>query len=218
MAAYCLKIYIRATEPPSKMGGEFAETSERRGNAVSQISPDRQGKIREMVSGECRGSRRILGQTRQAHRLVHSLYQGQEHDLCRRRHHQVVRGRGNQRLLYPRTVRQANALEGVLGSQSLTAVVELVVDEGELFARIEARAREAGSAGAGVRADDNSVTLRKRLVAFIKETQPLSAFYEDRSLLFQIDGKASVEEVAATIDDHLADIRMSRSFAMHKGE
>jgi adenylate kinase len=87
-----------------------------------------------------------------------------------------------------------------------------------LFARIEARATEAGSAGAGARADDNSVTLRKRLLAFIKETQPLSAFYEGWGLLFQIDGKASVEEIAATIDDHLADIRVSRSFATHKGE
>jgi adenylate kinase len=102
---------------------------------------------------------------------------------------------------YPRTIRQANALEGALGSQSLTAVVELMIDEGELFARVEARARVAGSAGA--RADDNSVTLRKRLVAFIKETQPLSAFYEGRGLLFKIDGSAPVEEIAATIDDHL---------------
>ncbi|NKJ08432.1 adenylate kinase [Rhizobium sp. SG741] len=117
---------------------------------------------------------------------------------------------------YPRTIRQANALEGVLGSQSLTAVVELMIDEEELFARIEARAREAGSAG--VRADDNSGTLRKRLAAFIKETQPLSAFYKHRGLLFKIDGSASVEEIATTIDDHLTDIRASQPSAARKGE
>jgi adenylate kinase len=119
---------------------------------------------------------------------------------------------------YPRTIRQANALELALGSQSLTAVVELMIGEGELFARIEVRAREAGTAGAGVRADDNSVTLRKRLVVFINETQPLSAFYEGRGLLFKIDGSASVEEIAATIDDHLKDIRVRQPYATRKSE
>jgi len=119
---------------------------------------------------------------------------------------------------YPRTIRQANALELALGSQSLTAVVELMIGEGELFARIEARAREARTAGAGVRADDNSETLRKRLVAFINETQPLSAFYEGRGLLFKIDGSASVEQIAATIDDHLKDIRVPQTYATRKSE
>ncbi|KAA0686482.1 adenylate kinase [Neorhizobium sp. P12A] len=104
---------------------------------------------------------------------------------------------------YPRTVAQANTLEQRLGSDGLTAVIELSVDEAELFDRIQARATEAGSAGAQARKDDNTAILRERLQTFAIETKPLSEFYASRGLLIQIDGRASADEVAAHIADHL---------------
>ena len=115
---------------------------------------------------------------------------------------------------YPRTIRQAIALKEALRSQSLTGVVELMVDEEELFARIEARAKEAGTAGEDARADDTSAILRKRLVAFGRETRALSAFYESCGLLIKVDGQASAEEIAATIADHLVEALVRQRSAM----
>ncbi|MCZ7977368.1 adenylate kinase [Agrobacterium tumefaciens] len=97
---------------------------------------------------------------------------------------------------FPRTISQAAALDQSLGEHSLTAVIELVVPEEELYDRICRRAAE--SAGAQ-RADDNAATLELRLKAYRAETLSVSEFYKGRSPYFQIDGLAAPEEVTARI-------------------
>lgn len=97
---------------------------------------------------------------------------------------------------FPRTIVQAAALDQSLGERSLTAVIELVVPEEELYDRICRRAAE--SAGAQ-RADDNAATLELRLQAYRAETLSVSEFYKDRSPYFQVDGLAAPQDVTARI-------------------
>ncbi|AQS65483.1 MULTISPECIES: adenylate kinase [Rhizobium/Agrobacterium group] len=97
---------------------------------------------------------------------------------------------------FPRTISQAASLDQSLGEHSLTAVIELVVPEEELYDRICRRAAE--SAGAQ-RADDNAATLELRLKAYRAETLSVSEFYKGRSPYFQVDGLAVPEEVTARI-------------------
>jgi adenylate kinase len=95
---------------------------------------------------------------------------------------------------FPRTVGQAEGLDGLLTERDLSidAVVELVVDEAALLARIEGRARETAVA---VRADDNPATVKRRLEVYREQTAPVSAFYEAKGLLRRIDGMQTIDEV-----------------------
>ena len=99
---------------------------------------------------------------------------------------------------FPRTVAQADGLGKMLADLGLALdhVIEIKVDEDALFARIETRAAETG----GSRADDNAETLRKRLAVYHENTAPLLPYYSDKGLMRTVDGMASIEEVAQSID------------------
>ena len=106
---------------------------------------------------------------------------------------------------FPRTVAQAEALDGLLADKgmALDRVVEITVDESVLLARIEHRARETAAAGGEVRKDDNPEAFKQRLVAYRKQTAPLSDYYAASGRLRRVDGMQSIEEVARGIDDAL---------------
>ena len=99
---------------------------------------------------------------------------------------------------FPRTVAQAEGLDAMLEERGLALkhVIEISVDEGTLFARIENRAAETG----GSRADDNAETLRKRLAVYHKNTAPLLPYYDGKGLLKTVDGMNSIDEVGQAID------------------
>lgn len=98
---------------------------------------------------------------------------------------------------FPRTIAQAEALEGMLKDKgmALDAVIEIKADTDVLVERVVKRARESGSA----RADDNEDVLRKRLDVYKEQTAPLIAFYDKKGLLKSVDGMAPVEDVTAAI-------------------
>ncbi|MDJ0948201.1 MAG: adenylate kinase [Alphaproteobacteria bacterium] len=102
---------------------------------------------------------------------------------------------------FPRTVAQAEALDRMLADKGMELhhVIEMVVDEDALFARIEKRAAEA--AAGQVRADDNAETLRKRLDVYREQTAPILPYYRDRGRLKQVDGMATIEEVGEALKD-----------------
>jgi adenylate kinase len=114
---------------------------------------------------------------------------------------------------FPRTVRQAEALERMLEEKDmrLDAVIELAVDEEALVERIEGRARDAAAAGKPVRADDVPEVVRKRIADYKQVTAQLRPFYAEHGLLSQVDGMAPVEEVTRAIDAVLADVPASAS-------
>lgn len=107
---------------------------------------------------------------------------------------------------FPRTVAQAEALDGMLEEKGMTldAVIELKVDENRLLARIENRVREAEAAGQPVRKDDNPASFKQRLDAHREQTAPVSAYYERTGRLQTVDGMQSIEEVSEAIDRILA--------------
>ncbi|MEO6360636.1 MAG: adenylate kinase [Sphingomicrobium sp.] len=128
---------------------------------------------------------------------------------------------------FPRTGHQAEALEMLLADrgQSLDYVIELQVDEEALVERITGRF-SCASCGASYhdrfkppvaegtcdvcgahdfkrRPDDNEQTVRTRMAEYRAKTAPILPYYEERGLVRRVDGMASVEAVAAQIDDIL---------------
>jgi len=99
---------------------------------------------------------------------------------------------------FPRTVAQAEALEGVLAGRPLEVVVSIEVPEDEVVARILNRARLEG------RVDDNEETARNRMAVYRAQTEPLLAFYAERGLVAEVDGVGSIDEVFARIARALA--------------
>jgi adenylate kinase len=103
---------------------------------------------------------------------------------------------------FPRTVKQAEALDALLKSKNmkLDAVIELKVDESALLSRIEKRAKEMIAKGCAVRADDNPDAFKTRLDAYRAMTAPVSAYYAEKGGLKTVDGMAPIDVVSAAID------------------
>ena len=97
---------------------------------------------------------------------------------------------------FPRTVPQAEALEGRLEElgRPLDAVVSLTVGEDELRRRLAGRATEQDRAE-----DDDEDAIRRRLELFDRETEPLLDFYDDRELLVRVEAEGDPDEVAERI-------------------
>jgi adenylate kinase len=83
-------------------------------------------------------------------------------------------------------------------------VVELKVDEESLIERIEKRIRETKAKGQSVRADDDPVVLKQRIVNYRKQTLPLSDYYHRKGTLAAIDGMRPVDQVEAEIEQALS--------------
>jgi len=102
---------------------------------------------------------------------------------------------------FPRTVRQAEALDELLKHKhmKLDGVIELRVNESALLERVETRAAETRARGEEVRIDDTSEVLIKRLAAYRSQTEPLIHYYSERHKLLTVDGMNSIEAVTREI-------------------
>jgi len=109
---------------------------------------------------------------------------------------------------FPRTLAQAEALDALLASKrlKLDAAIELTVDPQRLVDRIINRAAEARASGQPVRKDDDPEVFKSRLVAYERDTAAVTPFYRERGLLHEVDGMASIEQVAAAIDAVLSEV------------
>jgi adenylate kinase len=108
---------------------------------------------------------------------------------------------------FPRTVPQAEALDGMLAKKGLRldAVVELKVDPDILVRRIENRVEQMRLRGEPLRSDDNPEVLKQRLAAYEAQTAPLVDYYRRSGALRTVDGMASISDVGAAIGRALAD-------------
>lgn len=99
---------------------------------------------------------------------------------------------------FPRTVAQAKALDEMLVNhkQALDAVIEIQVDENELFGRIAKRAAEDG----GSRSDADIETVKNRMQVYKQQTAPIIPYYKGKDMLRSVDGMRNVDEVAMQID------------------
>ena len=101
---------------------------------------------------------------------------------------------------FPRTAAQAEALDAMLGELGvkLDCCLAVTVDTEELVRRMLRRKKLEG------RADDNAETIRERMQVYDEQTAPLLGYYRDRSILVEVSGMGSVEQVADEIEEALA--------------
>jgi len=107
---------------------------------------------------------------------------------------------------FPRTVAQAQALDGRLESAGtpLDAALFFEIDEEELFRRL------AGRSATLHRSDDTEQTIRHRLKVFASKTRPLVDHYERRGLLLRVDSIGHVDEVTKRILGGLERLRAAQ--------
>ncbi len=96
---------------------------------------------------------------------------------------------------FPRTIPQAEALKQMLSERGdkVAAMIELAVPEDELMKRLILRGQQSG------RADDNEETIKKRLVVYHSQTQPLIEWYKQEGLHHYIDGLGNQDRIFADI-------------------
>jgi len=107
-------------------------------------------------------------------------------------------GRGHKGVIFdgfPRTIPQAEALKQMLDERGdkVAAMIELDVPEDELMKRLILRGQQSG------RADDNEETIKKRLVVYHSQTQPLIEWYKKEGLHHHINGLGTLERIFADI-------------------
>ncbi|HLU23936.1 adenylate kinase [Lederbergia graminis] len=127
---------------------------------------------------------------------------------------------------FPRTVAQADALEGILAEigKKIDYVINIEVNQNILMERLTGR-RICKNCGAtyhlvfnpptetGVcdrcggelyqRPDDNEETVQNRLEVNMKQTQPLLDFYSEKGYLTNINGQQDIDDVYQDIDSLL---------------
>jgi adenylate kinase len=103
---------------------------------------------------------------------------------------------------FPRTIPQAQALDGLLKGRGrqVDKVIRLKVDEAALLARVTKRFEAEG------RADDNPEAFKVRLQAYGAQTAPLLPYYQGQGKLYEVDGMGSIPEVARAIDEVLGKV------------
>jgi adenylate kinase len=97
---------------------------------------------------------------------------------------------------FPRTDPQAEALDALLNElgTSITMMIALEVEEGELKLRLAKRAEVSG------RADDaNPEVIQNRIDVYNRETAPVKNFYMQQSKFHAIDGIGSIDEITSRI-------------------
>lgn len=128
---------------------------------------------------------------------------------------------------FPRTVAQAEALDGMLeiNNLSIDHVIDITADEEVLVARVAGR-YSCASCGSGYhdefkkptkdgvcdscgstdfsrRKDDNAATVRTRLKAYADQTAPLSEYYAQKGALRTVNGLQEIDAVQADIAKYL---------------
>jgi adenylate kinase len=104
---------------------------------------------------------------------------------------------------FPRTVAQAEALDDMLARRGsrIDVVLRLKVDDAALLDRV------AGRFAAEGRADDNPESFKVRLAAYNAQTAPVLPHYLAQGKLIEVDGMASIDEVARQIDAALEGVK-----------
>jgi adenylate kinase len=100
---------------------------------------------------------------------------------------------------FPRTLRQAEALDGLLDDldRTLSVVLHFQIPDEAAVARLRGRAIAEG------RSDDTADVIQHRLDVFHEQTEPLVEYYRARGILVGIHADRSVDEVFAEIQEAL---------------
>ena len=103
---------------------------------------------------------------------------------------------------FPRTIPQAEALKKMLAERGhdMGMMIELIVDEDVLMARLLNRAKEQG------RADDNEETIKKRFAVYHNQTAPLIEWFKGQVVYkaFPYADEMGLEGMVRFINDYVA--------------
>lgn len=93
---------------------------------------------------------------------------------------------------FPRTVKQAEALDQLLGelNSPINALVSIVVDEEELKQRLLLRGKESGRPD-----DQNESIIENRIKEYKNKTTAVATYYENKGKLHEIHGVGDVETI-----------------------
>lgn len=107
---------------------------------------------------------------------------------------------------FPRTLHQAQALDGLLNAQGtpLTLVIELQADEAVLVGRMQQRIDEALAQGQPPRKDDNLQALQQRLRIYRNETLLAIPYYQQQGKHESVDGVQTPDLVGQSITTALS--------------
>ena len=117
---------------------------------------------------------------------------------------------------FPRTVKQATALDGLIDGRGALVIVDIQVPEEVLLRRLAAR-RICGTCGVNAhvdwiatcgncggalvsRRDDNEAIVAERLKVYLQQTRPIVEFYASRPTFRAIDGNQPPDVVTAAMD------------------
>lgn len=128
---------------------------------------------------------------------------------------------------FPRTVPQAEALDGVLSGRDPLVVIEVAVADDELVRRLTSR-RVCAACGANAdvpgpgepvpercarcggsltqRADDREEVIRERLRVYARDTRPLVEYYGSRPAFRRVDGAQAPDAVARDLEAAVASV------------
>lgn len=112
---------------------------------------------------------------------------------------------------FPRTVAQAQALDNFLAGlgQSITVLLELVVDEDEIVKRVLLRGKTSG------RIDDNDeITVRKRINVYKTETSPVAEYYAEKNKALKIQGLGTIEEIFQKLCDSIEGLKKQNNISV----
>jgi adenylate kinase len=122
---------------------------------------------------------------------------------------------------FPRTVPQAEALDGIVAGRDPLLVVDIAADDEELIRRLTSR-RVCGQCGANAdvpapgqpvptacgkcggpltqRADDREEVIRERLRVYARDTRPLIDYYRRRPTFRSVNGAQAPAAVAGDLE------------------
>ena len=131
---------------------------------------------------------------------------------------------------FPRTAKQAEALDALLADQGMTlgAAISLDVDDAAMVERVSGRytcakcgegyhdsfktpavagvCDKCGSTEFKRRADDNAETVSARLDAYHAQTAPLIAYYEGQGALKRVDAMGQIDRIAGDLAAIVTDV------------
>lgn len=103
---------------------------------------------------------------------------------------------------FPRTIPQAEALEGILQKRGwdVSILLDLQVEDEELVKRLIERGKNSG------RADDNEETIKSRLKVYHTQTAPLAEHYKKKGKHVVIKGLGTIEDISGRINEAIKKI------------
>lgn len=104
---------------------------------------------------------------------------------------------------FPRTVAQAEALDGLLKSKKseISCMIALEVSNSELLSRLLLRGKDSG------RPDDaNAEIIARRIEEYNNKTAPVANYYKTMDKFSSINGMGSIDDIFASISTVINDL------------